>query len=125
MASPTRASARQEYASLPRLVGRAVVELTFEKRDGSLGFLDPVAGGPAKRATLRLTLDGYSAPLSAGAFLRNVKEGLYDGRWAWVERESGRARGREGEREGWRGRAGSQGQARAGEMTGGLGCVWG
>ncbi|KAG2432024.1 hypothetical protein HYH02_013094 [Chlamydomonas schloesseri] len=70
----------KEYASLPRLVGRAVVELTLEKRDGSLGFLDPVAGGPAKQAVLRLTLDGYSAPLSAGAFLRNVKEGMYDGR---------------------------------------------
>ncbi|KAG2428968.1 hypothetical protein HXX76_011212 [Chlamydomonas incerta] len=70
----------KEYASLPRLVGRAVVELTLEKKDGSLGFLDPAAGGPAKRATLRLTLDGYSAPLSAGAFVRNVQAGLYNGR---------------------------------------------
>ncbi|KXZ48859.1 hypothetical protein GPECTOR_25g444 [Gonium pectorale] len=70
----------KDYRSLPRLVGRAVVELTVEKRDGSLGFTDPTAGGPAGRATLQLTLDGYSAPLSAGNFLKNIMDGLYDNR---------------------------------------------
>ncbi|GIL50914.1 hypothetical protein Vafri_7000 [Volvox africanus] len=70
----------KEYQALPRLVGRAQVELTLEKRDGSLGFVDPVVGGPAKRTTLVLTLDGYSAPLSAGNFMKNVLEGLYDNR---------------------------------------------
>ncbi|GIM02928.1 hypothetical protein Vretimale_7743 [Volvox reticuliferus] len=70
----------KEYQTLPRLVGRAQVELTLEKRDGSLGFVDPVVGGPAKSTTLVLTLDGYSAPLSAGNFLKNVLEGLYDNR---------------------------------------------
>ncbi|EFJ49061.1 hypothetical protein VOLCADRAFT_104498 [Volvox carteri f. nagariensis] len=70
----------KEYQSLPRLVGRAVVELTVEKRDGSLGFLDPVAGGPARTGRLVLTLDGYSAPLSAGNFLKNVMDGLYNDR---------------------------------------------
>jgi hypothetical protein len=70
----------KEYRSLPRLAGRAEVEVTLEKRDGSLGFTNPGAGGPARSARVVLTLDGYSAPLSAGNFLKNVLDGLYDKR---------------------------------------------
>lgn len=70
----------KDYQGLPRLTGRAVVEFTLEKKDGSLGFSDPKEGGPSRTAKLRMTLDGYSAPLSAGNFLKNVQDGLYNGR---------------------------------------------
>jgi len=36
-------------------------------------------GADSDRATLTLTLDGYSAPLTAGQFASNVAAGLYDG----------------------------------------------
>lgn len=68
------------YQALPRLTGRAVVEFVVEKKDGALGFTDPAQGGPVREARLQLTLDGYSAPISAGNFLKNVQDGLYNGR---------------------------------------------
>lgn len=34
----------------------------------------------------QMTLDGYSAPLTAGNFLINVQEGLYNGRWVRMAR---------------------------------------
>jgi len=40
----------KEYASLPHLVGRATVELTVEKADDSLAFVDNVNGGLSKQA---------------------------------------------------------------------------
>ncbi|MDX2273216.1 MAG: peptidylprolyl isomerase [Cyanobacteriota bacterium] len=49
------------YADLPRLLGRAEVELVT------------TAG------TMYLTLDGYSAPLTAGNFADLVQKGFYDG----------------------------------------------
>ncbi|GFR50671.1 hypothetical protein Agub_g12923 [Astrephomene gubernaculifera] len=70
----------KEYRSLPRLVGRAVVEMTVAKRDGSPAFTDGEAGGQVARAKVTLTVDGYSAPVSAGNFVRNVMDGLYDNR---------------------------------------------
>lgn len=70
----------KEYASLPHLVGRATVELTVEKADDSLAFVDNVNGGLSKQAKIRITLDGYSAPISAGNFVVNVLDGLYDNR---------------------------------------------
>ena len=50
-----------EYDGLPRLLGRADVELTT------------TAG------TMVLTLDGYNAPISAGNFADLVSRGFYDG----------------------------------------------
>ena len=38
-------SSLQEYANLPRLTGRSVVEFQVEQKDGSLAFVDPVKGG--------------------------------------------------------------------------------
>ncbi len=32
---------------------------------------------------MELTLDGYSAPVSAGNFAANVADGLYNNRWVW------------------------------------------
>lgn len=69
----------KDYAALPRLTGRATVELTIEKADGAAAFVDTAAGGLSKRLKASIVLDGYSAPISAGNFAANVQDGLYDG----------------------------------------------
>lgn len=82
------------YRSLPRLAGRAVVELTVENAGGNKVFLESNSeAGPQARAVLRLTLDGYSAPLTAGAFAANVAAGLYDGQTLGVTADSVQAGG--------------------------------
>lgn len=70
----------KEYASQPKLIGRAVVEVVVERRDGSLSFVDRKNGGLTNRGTVEITLDGYSAPISAGNFAANVADGLYNDR---------------------------------------------
>ncbi|MCP9775576.1 peptidylprolyl isomerase [Cyanobium sp. WAJ14-Wanaka] len=50
-----------EYDDLPRLLGRATVQLTTTKGD------------------LTAVVDGYNAPLTAGAFVDLVQRGFYDG----------------------------------------------
>jgi len=50
-----------EYAALPRLLGRATVQLSTTKGD------------------LTTVVDGYNAPLTAGAFVDLVQRGFYDG----------------------------------------------
>ncbi|KAK9818070.1 hypothetical protein WJX72_006649 [[Myrmecia] bisecta] len=70
----------KEYANLPRLTGRAVAEVVIERPDGSLSFVDNAGGGLQAQAKLELVLDGYSAPISAGNFVVNLMQGMYDGR---------------------------------------------
>ena len=55
------------YAGLPRLTGRAVLEMT----------VTPRAGG--NKQVVELTLDGFSAPLTSGRMLQNVLRKKYDG----------------------------------------------
>jgi len=50
-----------EYDALPRLMGRATVQLTTTKGD------------------LTTVVDGFNAPLTAGAFVDLVQRGFYDG----------------------------------------------
>ena len=50
-----------EYADLPRLLGRATVEIE------------------TTQGTLTAVVDGYNAPLTAGAFVDLVQKGFYDG----------------------------------------------
>ena len=50
-----------EFADLPRLLGRATVEIETTK------------------GTLMAVVDGYNAPLTAGAFVDLVQKGFYDG----------------------------------------------
>ncbi|MFN6352237.1 MAG: peptidylprolyl isomerase [Cyanobacteriota bacterium] len=50
-----------DYDNLPRLLGRATVELRTSK------------------GNLLVVVDGYNAPLTAGAFVDLVKRGFYDG----------------------------------------------
>ncbi|KAK8633466.1 hypothetical protein V6N13_014311 [Hibiscus sabdariffa] len=68
----------EQYLKYPRLTGRAVVELTIEKGDGS-SFTPEVGGEPRKTATIQVVLDGYSAPLTTGNFAKLVTDGAYDG----------------------------------------------
>ena len=68
------------YRSGPLLTGRAVVELSVEKADGSAAFIDYEEGGTLKRGNVRITLDGYSAPVNAGAFAKLVRDGKFDGK---------------------------------------------
>jgi cyclophilin family peptidyl-prolyl cis-trans isomerase len=78
-----------QYASLPRLTGRAVVELTFEKANGEKYFLSEKSNnGPQARAVLKLTVDGYTAPLTAGNFVQNVLNGEYNGQRLIVTQDS-------------------------------------
>uniref|UniRef100_A0A453B947 Uncharacterized protein n=6 Tax=Aegilops tauschii subsp. strangulata TaxID=200361 RepID=A0A453B947_AEGTS len=68
----------KQYLEYPRLTGRAVVEFTVEKGDGSTFF--PTAGGePKSAATIQVVVDGYSAPLTAGNIAKLVLDGAYDG----------------------------------------------
>eukprot|EP00197_Chlamydomonas_leiostraca_P002218 CAMPEP_0202859684 /NCGR_PEP_ID=MMETSP1391-20130828/1691_1 /ASSEMBLY_ACC=CAM_ASM_000867 /TAXON_ID=1034604 /ORGANISM="Chlamydomonas leiostraca, Strain SAG 11-49" /LENGTH=376 /DNA_ID=CAMNT_0049538739 /DNA_START=202 /DNA_END=1332 /DNA_ORIENTATION=+ len=73
-------SVPKDYAGLPRLVGRAVVSLRVEKADGSAVFVDAKKGGVSRSADVEITLDGYSAPITAGNFLVNVLDGKYNNR---------------------------------------------
>ncbi|KAI3441555.1 Peptidylprolyl isomerase [Psidium guajava] len=68
----------EQYLKYPRLTGRATVELTIERGDGTA--FSPEAGGePRKTATIQMVIDGYSAPLTAGNFAKMVVDGAYDG----------------------------------------------
>ncbi|KAK8589081.1 hypothetical protein V6N12_023487 [Hibiscus sabdariffa] len=68
----------EQYLKYPRLTGRAVIELTIEKGDGS-SFSPEVSGEQRKTATIQVVLDGYSAPLTTGNFAKLVTDGAYDG----------------------------------------------
>lgn len=54
------------YSALPRLTGRATLEMTLSLQSGGA-------------TTLELTLDGFSAPLTSGRVLSNVLQKKYDG----------------------------------------------
>ncbi|CAI5476940.1 unnamed protein product [Closterium sp. Yama58-4] len=67
-----------QYASLPRLTGRATVEFAVLKADGSYFSLDNGATS-AITGVMQVVLDGYSAPLTAGNFAQLVSRRAYDG----------------------------------------------
>mmetsp|Transcript_7178 Transcript_7178/g.18694 ORF Transcript_7178/g.18694 Transcript_7178/m.18694 type:complete len:360 (+) Transcript_7178:3-1082(+) len=68
-----------QYNTLPRLEGRATVALEVAKADGSAAFINTEKGTREKTASIEITVDGYSAPITAGRFLLNVKAGKYSG----------------------------------------------
>lgn len=83
-----------QYKNLARLTGRAVVELDIEKANGRAAFVQADSeDGAQSRVVLRLTLDGYSAPITAGNFALNVLSGQYDGQTLVVGRDSIQAGG--------------------------------
>jgi peptidylprolyl isomerase len=65
----------KEYSNLPRLLGRATVEMTVRKENGESFDLD---GTYYKEGQMVVVVDGYNAPLSAGAFVDLVSKGFYD-----------------------------------------------
>jgi len=50
-----------------------------EKANGTAAFVDSARGGLLKQGTFEMTLDGFSAPVTAGGFAKLVKDGKYDG----------------------------------------------
>jgi len=66
-----------EYKGLPRLQGRAVVDMTIKKKAGSVFKRPDLSTTDA--VTLTLVVDGYSHPLTAGNFVDLVGKKQYDG----------------------------------------------
>ena len=56
-----------------------MVELIIERKGDREAFVTRSGGGPVPQARLGITLDGYSAPLTAGNFAANVQDGVYNG----------------------------------------------
>lgn len=70
----------RRYDALPRLLGRATLEFTVTKGGNSGETWRNRDGTKAGRdAKLTVVLDGYSAPLTAGAFMERAQRGQYDG----------------------------------------------
>ncbi|KAJ1431232.1 cyclophilin type peptidyl-prolyl cis-trans isomerase/CLD-domain-containing protein [Ochromonadaceae sp. CCMP2298] len=67
----------EEFAALPRLTGRATVELQVKAKRGGYRLEDGKTVVP--QFTLLLELDGYHAPLTAGNFADLVSKGYYNG----------------------------------------------
>jgi peptidylprolyl isomerase len=65
----------KEYSNLPRLLGRATIEMTVRKENGESFDLD---GTYYKEGKMLVVVDGYNAPLSAGAFVDLASKGFYD-----------------------------------------------
>jgi hypothetical protein len=53
--------------------------MLIERKGEGSAFVDQAGGGPIPQARLGITLDGYSAPLTAGNFAANVADGVYNG----------------------------------------------
>ena len=65
----------EEYSNLPVLQGRAVVEMILKKPDGTSY---DVEGKLFDQAILKLVIDGYNAPITAGNFVDLVNKKFYD-----------------------------------------------
>lgn len=65
----------EEYSQLPQLTGRATVDMVVQSKTGVR-----LSDGKTiiKDVPLRLTLDGYHAPLTAGNFIDLVQHHYYD-----------------------------------------------
>eukprot|EP00978_Attheya_sp_CCMP212_P026942 scaffold89582_cov49-Attheya_sp.AAC.1 len=76
----------EEFASLPQLRGRAVVECTLQKQNKGLYTVVGVVGvddnteneEKMSQVTLQMTVDGYHAPITAGNFIDLVQRKYYD-----------------------------------------------
>lgn len=73
------AAGGEELRAAP-VTGRANVELIIERNGDQGAFVTRSGGGPVPQARLVITLDGYSAPLTAGNFAANIQDGVYNGK---------------------------------------------
>jgi len=64
-----------EYKNLPKLQGRATVEMVF-KKDGGAPF--DIEGTNFASAKMTMVLDGYAAPVTSGNFVELVNKGFYN-----------------------------------------------
>lgn len=48
-------------------------------RDGGQSFVGTEGGGGKPEAQIRIAVDGYSAPITAGNFVSNILSGAYEG----------------------------------------------
>ena len=64
-----------DYKNLPKLQGRATVEMVF-KKDGGAPF--DIEGTNFASAKLTMVLDGYAAPVTSGNFVELVNKGFYN-----------------------------------------------
>jgi len=64
-----------EYSDLPQLQGRAVIDMVVQKPDGAPFRVD---GRNYPDAHMRMVIDGYAAPITAGNFVQLVTQGFYD-----------------------------------------------
>ena len=55
-----------------------MVDIVIERPNTGNAFLTKQGGGLQPQAKLQLVVDGYSAPITAGNFVRNVQRGMYD-----------------------------------------------
>ncbi|XP_002960870.2 peptidyl-prolyl cis-trans isomerase CYP37, chloroplastic isoform X2 [Selaginella moellendorffii] len=67
-----------QYQQLPRLTGRALVEMVVKKGDNT-AFTVAAGQGPQPQGTIQVVLDGFSAPITAGNFADKVLKGFYNG----------------------------------------------
>ena len=77
-----RRSIPSEYNHLPRLQGRATVNVVFKKPDGSRFDVDGVLYDDIK---MKLVVDGYNAPLTAGNFVDLINKKFYDNKPVYIE----------------------------------------
>ena len=68
----------EEYNQLPRLNGRAEVEMVIASSD-KRGYRLEDGVTLVPKITLRMVVDGYHAPLTAGNFVDLVNKGFYNG----------------------------------------------
>lgn len=68
-----------EYANLPRLDGRAVIEFTVTRGPEAGTKVYSLDSELYSEARFKLTVDGWSSPLSAGDFVDLVQRGFYTG----------------------------------------------
>lgn len=65
----------EEYSDLPQLQGRATIQMVLQKGDTTTF---DVRGTTFKEAKLKMIIDGYSAPVTAGNFIDLVQKGFYN-----------------------------------------------
>lgn len=54
------------------------MDIVVERPSTGDAFLTKQGGGLQPQAKLQVVVDGYSAPITAGNFVRNVQSGMYD-----------------------------------------------
>jgi len=67
-----------EFSSIPQLNKRATVEFTVKKGPDAESSNFNIDGNLFKTGTLRMQVDGYTSPVTAGNFIDLVNRGFYD-----------------------------------------------